>query len=59
MRATEVTFVFAGRVMLTVNVDPYEIVVGRPPSRGRVWERYGGERYSTPDDRVGEWSEKR
>jgi hypothetical protein len=49
MRATEVTFVFAGRVILTVNVDPYATVAGNPLSVGRVLVRYGGERYSTPN----------
>jgi hypothetical protein len=52
MRATEVTFVFAGRVIVTVNVDPYAIVAGSPLSVGRVLVRYGGERYSTPDNRI-------
>jgi hypothetical protein len=49
MRATEVTFVFAGKVNVMVNVDPYEILAEMALRVGRVLVRYGGDRYSTPD----------
>jgi hypothetical protein len=39
----------AGAVTFKVTVDPKGIVAGMPLSVGRVFVRYGGERYSTPD----------
>jgi hypothetical protein len=50
MRAMEVTFVFAGRVNVMLNVDPYEILAEGGLRVGRVLVRYGGERNSTPDN---------